>query len=261
MTHSLTSLRRTVIAAALLGGLAALASESNPAHAEAATSIAVAANFTEPAKMLATAFEKKTGHLLTLSFGSSGQFVSQMTQGAPFEVFLSADAARPKKLVTLGLGVPGTVFTYAVGKLVLWSATPGLVDASGQVLAKGAFTHLAICNPKAAPYGAAAVQTLQSLGLYQNLQSKLITGESIAQAYQFVASGNAELGFVAYSQVIHAKTGSLWMVPQTAYQPIVQDAVLLKAGAGDPAAHAFLAFLKTPEALTIIRSFGYVAGQ
>lgn len=238
---------------ALLLGITAL-----PAAARASTtSIAVAANFTDPAKQLAANFEKKTGDTLVLSFGASGNFVTQITQGAPFEVFLSADAARPKKLVASGLGVPGSVFTYATGKLVLWSAKPGFVDAAGKVLSSGKFTHIAIANPKTAPYGEAGVQTLQALGVYTELTPKIVTGESINQAYQFTASGNAELGFVALSQVIKSKAGSEWLVPQSLYKPIIQDAVLLKPGANDPAAKAFLAYLQTPEALAIIRSYGY----
>ena len=238
---------------------AALCLLSTPARA-GETSIAVAANFTEPAKRLAAAFEQKTGDTLVLSFGASGQILSQITQGAPYEVFLSADQARPQKLEALGLAVPGTCFTYAVGRLVLWSAQPGFVDAQGKVLGTGRFAHLAIANPQTAPYGAAAVETLKALGDYDAVAPKLVTGESIPQAYQFAASGNAELGFVALSQVVHAKTGSSWLVPQSLYKPISQDAVLLKAGEADPAAKAFLAYLQTPEARAVIRGYGYATG-
>ncbi|NNM57809.1 molybdate ABC transporter substrate-binding protein [Acidocella sp.] len=229
-----------------------------PAPARAAsTSIAVAANFTVPAKRLAAAFAQKTGDNVVLSFGSSGQFVTEITQGAPYEVFLSADAVRPEKLAAIGLASKSSLFTYAVGKLVLYSAKPGYVDAAGKVLASGKFAHIAIADPKAAPYGAAGIEALKALGLYDTVMSKIVTGKSIAQTYEFIATGNAELGFVALSQVINAKGGSQWLVPAADYQPIVQDAVLLKAGDNDPVAKAFLAYIKSPEALAVIRSYGY----
>jgi len=219
--------------------------------------VAVAANFTAPAKEIATAFHAKTGYTVALSFGASGQFYAQITQGAPFEVFLSADEARPKKIDADGLAVPGTIFTYAVGKLVLWSANPHLVDANGMVLHDGGFTHVAIGDPKSAPFGTAAIQTMKALKVYDQLAPKIVTGQSITQAYQFIASGNAELGFVSLSQVVHDKKGSEWIVPQTLYSPILQDAVLLKTGAQDPGAKAFLTFLQSPVALKIIKSYGY----
>ncbi len=223
----------------------------------ASVSVAVAANFTAPARELAADFQHATGDTLQLSFGSSGQFAAQITQGAPFEVFLSADAARPEKLAKMGLGAPGSVFTYATGKLVLWSAVPGLVDDQGKVLRAGKFAHIAIANPQAAPYGAAAIETMRKLGVYAALAPKFVTGESINQTYQFVATGNAELGFVALSQVIKAHKGSAWRVPQSLYTPIAQDAVLLKPGENDPAARAFMAYLKSPAALAVIRAYGY----
>lgn len=219
--------------------------------------VAVAANFTEPARKIAAAFHDKTGCTLTLSFGSSGQFYAQITQGAPFEIFLSADASHPKKLEADGLAVPGSLFPYAMGKLVLWSADPGLVDKNGKVLQAGKFAHLSIANPDLAPYGAAGVQVLKALGLYATLAPRLVIGANITQAYQFVASGNAALGFVALSQVIHAGKGSEWIVPARLYAPIVQDAVLLKTGENDPGAKAFIAYLKSPDALAIIRGYGY----
>jgi molybdate transport system substrate-binding protein len=222
-----------------------------------AVPVAVAANFTAPAKQIAAAFQLKTGDTVVLSFGSSGQFYSQITQGAPFEVFLSADAEHPRKLESDGLTVPGSLFTYAIGKLVLWSTSPGVIDSQGEVLQQGKFSHLSNANPDLAPYGKAGVETLKALGLYTKLKRKIVTAKDITQAYQFVASGNAELGFVALSQVINEKIGSEWIVPGKYYSPIVQDAVLLKSGANDPAAEAFLSFLKSPEALTIIRSYGY----
>jgi molybdate transport system substrate-binding protein len=239
---------------------AALFLGTAPARA-ATVSVAVAANFTDPAKVLAAAFEKKSGDTVTLSFGASGPFYTQITQGAPFDIFLSADAARPKKLVTGGFGVAGSEFTYATGKLVLWSATPGYVDDQGKVLSSGKFKHLSIANPKTAPYGAAALETLKALGVYNSVAASIVTGESITQAYQFTASGNAELGFVALSQVIKAGKGSQWVVPQNLYKPIAQDAVLLKPGANDQAAKDFLAYLKSPEALAIISSYGYATAQ
>jgi len=223
----------------------------------ASVPVAVAANFTAPAKELAASFQLATGNTLVLSFGASGAFFTQIGQGAPFEIFLSADSARPKKLVEAGLGVQGSQFTYAIGKLALWSATPGLVDSQGKVLTQGKFAHIAIANPKSAPYGAAAIETMTALNVYEQLKNRIVVGESINQAYQFAASGNAELGFVALSQVFKDKKGSKWLVPQTHYKPITQDAVLLKPGANDPAAQAFLAYLKTPAALKIIRSYGY----
>jgi molybdate transport system substrate-binding protein len=220
------------------------------------TNVAVAANFTEPAKEIAAAFKARTGHEAVLSFGSSGQFFTQITQDAPFQVFLSADDERPKKLVDQGLGVVDSRFTYAIGKLVLWSKDPGLVKGE-ETLRSGSFAKVAICDPAAAPYGAAAVEAMRSLKLYDTLQPKLVTGANIAQAFQFVDTGNAELGFVALSQVAGDKAGSRWTVPQNLYKPIRQDAVLLKKGADNEAATAFLSYLKGPEARAIIEKYGY----
>jgi len=221
--------------------------------------VAVAANFTEPAKEIAAAFEKKTGNHVVMSFGASGPFFSQIEQGAPFEVFLSADAERPAKLEADGFGLKGTRFVYAYGQLVLWSPTPGLVDPQGAVLAKGDFDHLSIADPAAAPYGLAAVETLKKLNLYDKLQPKIVKGASIAQAFTFVQSRAADLGFVALSQVVKQAGGSQWIVPKADYTAIDQQAILLKPGAADPAARAYLDFLKSPQALAIIRSYGYEA--
>jgi molybdate transport system substrate-binding protein len=221
------------------------------------TNVAVAANFTEAAKEIAAAFKQKTGHEAVLSFGASGQFYTQITQGAPFEVLLSADDSRPKKLVADGLAVPDSRFTYAIGKLVLWSKTPDLVKGEATLRA-AAFAKLSICNPAAAPYGAAAVEAMKSLKVYETLQPKLVEGATITQAYQFVETGNAELGFVALSQLTGPETGSRWMVPQELYSPIRQDAVLLKSRARNAAASGFIEFLKGPEARAIIRKYGYV---
>jgi molybdate transport system substrate-binding protein len=218
---------------------------------------AVAANFTEPAKEIGALFTEKTGHTVTYTFGPSGQFYTQISQGAPFEVFLSADATCPKKAVEEGFAVAGTDFTYAIGKLVLWSADPALVDDKGEVL-KTDLEHVSIADPKSAPYGAAGVEVMKALGVYDKLEPKLVTGKSITQAYEFAATGNAPVAFVAYSQVIGDTKGSSWMVPADLYKPILQDAVLLKTGAEDEAAKAYLEFLKSPEALEIIKKYGYV---
>jgi molybdate transport system substrate-binding protein len=221
------------------------------------TQVAVAANFTEPAKEIAAAFNTATGHTAILSFGSSGQFYAQMARGAPFEVFLSADAERPTKAEKDGLGVPGTRFTYAVGRLVLYSKTPGLADGAGAVLKSDRFAKLAIADPVAAPYGVAAVETMTKLGVYDAVKPKIVMGTSITQAYQFVDTGAAELGFVAYSQVINVAGGSRWLVPAKSHTPIDQQAILLKTGQDNPAAKAFLAFLKTRPAVAIIKKYGY----
>jgi molybdate transport system substrate-binding protein len=221
------------------------------------TQVAVAANFTEPAREIAAAFTAKTGHRAILSFGSSGQFYTQVSHGAPFEVFLSADPDRPKRIEQEGLGIPGTRFTYAVGRLVLWSKTPGLVDDKGAVLGKGGFQKVAIADPAAAPYGVAAVQTMTRLGVYRQVEPKIVKGSSITQAYQFVQTGAAELGFVALSQVVNDPSGSRWQVPASYHAPIDQQAILLWTGDKNPAARAFIAFLKGPEARAVIRKYGY----
>lgn len=221
------------------------------------TLVAVAANYTAPVKEIAAAFEKKTGDKVNFAFGSTGQLYTQITQGAPFEAFFAADDERPVQAEAEGFGVPGSSFTYAVGTLVLWSAKPGLVDAKGEVLKSGGFAKLAIANPKGAPYGAAAVETLKKLGLYETLEPKIVQGNNISQAHQFVATGNAEIGFVALSQVALDPAGSRWVVPQALYTPIHQDAVLLKKGAANPVASAFLAFQKSPEALAVLKKYGY----
>ena len=223
----------------------------------AETQVAVAANFTAPAQEIATAFAAATGHKAVLSFGPSGGFYTQITHGAPFEVFLSADSERPTKIESDGLAVPGSRFIYAVGRLILYSTTPGLVDAKGAVLRTGKFEKIAIADPDAAPYGAAAVEVMTKIGVYPALAPKIVKGTSIAQAYQFVATGAADLGFVALSQVITEKGGSRWLVPKRLHAPIDQQAVLLKTGAANPAAAAFVKFLKSPQALAVIRRYGY----
>jgi molybdate transport system substrate-binding protein len=244
------------LAAAL--GLSAICAVSPPAFA-ASTHVAVAANFTGAAKEIAAAFKTKTGHEAILSFGSSGQLYAQITQGAPFDIMLSADEARPKKAIAAKLAAPGSTFTYAVGKLVLWSKDAKTVKGEG-TLKNNAFTKLAIANPVGAPYGAAAVETLKALKLYDTLKPKIVEGNSIAQTFQFVDTGNAELGFVALSELAGKTGGSRWVVPQSLYTPIRQDAVLLKKAGSNAAAAAFIAFLKGPEAHAIIEKYGYGLG-
>jgi molybdate transport system substrate-binding protein len=222
--------------------------------------IAVAANFTAPMKQIAAAYEQKTGNKVTASFGSTGKLYAQIQNGAPFEALLAADDKTPKKLEKEGLAVPKSRFTYAIGKLVLWSATPDLVDDKGKVLEHGDFNKLAIADPKLAPYGVAAIETLSALHLEKALEPKLVVGENIAQAFQFVDSGNADLGLVALSQVMRdgkVTTGSAWIVPAGLHAPIRQDAVVLQKGKGSPAVAALMKYLKGEEARAIIQSFGY----
>jgi molybdate transport system substrate-binding protein len=243
-----------------LGFVVAGTSAATPPAIAADINVAVAANFTEPAKEIAALFEKKTGDKVVFSFGASGQFYTQITQGAPFQVFLSADQERPEKAVSEGFAVPGTQFTYAVGKLVLWSRDANLVKGES-TLKDGTFTKIAIANPTAAPYGTAAIETMKALKVYDALQPKIVQGNSIAQTFQFIDTGNAELGFVALSQVIERKEGSRWLVSNNLYSPIKQDAVLLKKGADVEAAKAFLQFLKGPEAAEIKTKFGYATAE
>jgi molybdate transport system substrate-binding protein len=225
------------------------------AHA-ANTNVAVAANFTEPSREIAQLFKNKSGNEAILSFGSTGQFYTQITQAAPFQVFLSADQSTPKKLVNDGLAVADSLFTYAVGKLILFSRNAGLMLGE-QTLRDAKFNKIAIANPGTAPYGAAAVETMKVLGVYDALASKIVQGDNIAQTFQFVDTGNAELGFVALSQVIAIQGGSRWVVPPNLYGAIRQDAVLLRSGADNKAARAFISFLKGPEALAVIERYGY----
>jgi len=243
---------------AQLLGLIAVVCALTVAPASAATvQVAVASNFMEPAKEIAAAFTAKTGHQATLSFGPSGQFYTQITHGAPFEVFLSADKERPQQAEKDRFSVNGTRFTYAVGRLALHSARSGFIDANGKVLARADFAHLAIADPAIAPYGLAAIESLGKLGLYDRLKPKIVQGSSIAQTFQFVQTGAAEVGFVALSQVINRTDGSRWVVPARLHSPIDQQAVLLKTGANNPAAKAFMTFLKSHTARAIIRRYGY----
>jgi len=243
----------------VLAGLLALLGLA-PTVQAGEVSVAVAANFTAPMQKIAAAFEHDTGHKAVLAFGSTGRFYAQIRNGAPFHVLLAADDATPLQLEREGQGVAGTRFTYAVGRLVLWSRQPGRVDAQGQVLKAGGFDRLALADPKLAPYGAAAIETLTRLGLLEQLKPKFVQGENIAQTYQFVATQNVPLGFVALSQVYadgHLSQGSAWVVPAGLHRPIRQDALLLARGQGQPAALALLAYLRSEKARTIIRSYGY----
>ena len=222
--------------------------------------VAVAANFTAPIQAIAADFEKDTGHKLVASFGATGQFYTQIKNGAPFEVFLSADDSTPKKLEAEGDSVKGSRFTYAVGTLALWSAKEGYVDAKGDVLKKNEYQHLSIANPKAAPYGLAATQVLAREGLTDKVKDKIVEGQNITQAYQFVSTGNAELGFVALSQIFKdgkITSGSAWIVPASLHDPIKQDAVILNKGKDNPAARALVDYLKGPKAAAVIKSYGY----
>ncbi len=222
--------------------------------------VAVASNFTAPIQAIAADFEKDTGHKLVAAYGATGQFYTQIKNGAPFEVFLAADDTTPAKLESEGDAVKGSRFTYAVGTLALWSAKDGYVDSQGQVLKHNDFQHLSIANPKAAPYGLAATQVLDKLGLTAQVKSKLVEGQNITQAYQFVSTGNAELGFVALSQVYKdgkVTGGSAWIVPAELHDPIKQDAVILNKGRDNPAAVALVDYLKGPKAAAIIQTYGY----
>ncbi len=224
--------------------------------------VAVAANFSAPMEEIGKAFNKASGHQLKISTGASGKFYAQIKHGAPFQVFLSADEEKPAQLEKDGLAVQGTRFTYAIGKLVLWSADPAVVDAKGKVLELNQFNKIAIANPKTAPYGEAAMETLNALKLKRQIEPKIVMGENISQTYQFVATGNAAIGFVALSQITkdHMITGgSAWVVPEKFYSPINQDAVLLVNGKDSAAARQLLAFLKGDDALRIIKSYGYGA--
>lgn len=229
------------------------------AHADE-VQVAVAANFTAPIQAIAADFEKDTGHKLVAAYGATGQFYTQIKNGAPFEVFLSADDTTPQKLESEGATVKGSRFTYAVGTLALWSPKEGYVDAKGDVLKKNQFKHLSIANPKTAPYGLAATQLLVREGLSDQVKDKLVEGQNITQAYQFVSTGNAELGFVALSQIYKdgkVTGGSAWIVPASLHDPIKQDAVILNKGKDSAAAKALVDYLKGPKAAAVIKSYGY----
>ena len=243
--------RLSLLALALLAATGARADD---------IAVAVAANFTGPMQVIAPIFERDTGHKLNLAFGATGKFYAQISNGAPFEILVAADDETPARLVKEGLGVAGSAYTYAIGKLVLWSADPKLIDGKGEILKKGGFKHLALANPKTAPYGAAALQTMAKLGVGDTLKPLFVQGENIAQTQQFVVTGAAELGFVAYSQVIkngQIGSGSGWLVPGNFHDPIRQDVVLLAKGKDKPAAVALMNYLKGDKAKAVIKSFGY----
>ena len=243
--------RTLLIMGALLASQASLADE---------VQVAVAANFVAPMQKIAAEFAKDTGHKAQLAFGATGKFYAQIRNGAPFEILLAADDTTPEKLEKEGAGVAGSRFTYAIGKLLLWSAKAGYVDDKGEVLGKGDFRFVSIANPKLAPYGQAAIETLTALKLLEAIQTKFVQGENIAQTHQFVATGNAELGFVALSQVMKEgkiAEGSTWIIPSNLYRPIRQDAVLLENGRNKPAAAALLQYLAGAKSKTIIKSYGY----
>ena len=234
------------------------------AKAEEVT-VAVAANFTAPMQKIAQTFEQDTGHKALLAFGATGKFYAQIKNGAPFAVLLSADDETPARLEKEGVAIAGTRFTYAIGRLALWSKNPLLVDDKGQVLLsnttdKNSFKKLAIADPKLAPYGAAAMEVLDRMGALAKVRSKLVQGDSIGQAFQFVMTENAELGFVALSQISidgRITQGSAWVVPQNLYTPLKQDAVLLPVGKNNAAALALMKYMRTDRAQVIIRAYGY----
>ncbi len=244
-------LRSVIAVLAVLGAAAAEAAEVH---------VAVTASFTAAAEAIAAEFQRVTGDTVILSFGATGGLYAQITQGAPFEVFLAADDERPSRAVTEGHGVDGTVITYAVGRLALYSAVTALTNGRA-TLEAGDFRHLAIADPETAPYGAAAMETLARYGLTERLTPHLVIGQNIAQTLQFVESGSAELGFVALSQVIHRPAQAVWLVPETDHAPIRHDAVLLAEGADNLAARRFLAFLQGAAAADIMRDLGYAPGD
>jgi len=228
--------------------------------AAAEVQVAVAANFSAPMQRIATEFEKDTGHKAVLSFGATGKLYAQVSNGAPFDMLFAADVATPARLEADKRAVEGSRFTYALGRLVLWSSVADMVDAQGDVLMRGRYTHLAVANPKTAPYGAAAVDVLGRLKLLDAVRPKLVQGESIAQAHQFVSTGNAQLGFIALSQVYEngkISSGSGWIVPLTLHAPIRQQAVILAKGRSNPAATALAAYMKLDKTKSTIKSFGY----
>ena len=225
-----------------------------------ALTVAVAANFAAPMQSIAEAFAQQSGHKLQLAFGSTGKLYAQIKNGAPFQMLLAADSQTPARLEKEGLALAASRFTYATGRLVLWSSKPGYVDAQGAVLRAGAFKYLALADPKLSPYGAAALQTLQAMGLEDKLQSRWVVSQNIAQTYQFVATGNADLGFVALSQVMQngrMAVGSVWWVPPHLHAPLRHDAVILLPGKDHAAAKALAAYLQGDTARAIMRSYGY----
>jgi molybdate transport system substrate-binding protein len=240
---------RFVVALAAVLACAAAPARAGEVH------VAVAANFVKPLRAIAEAFQQETGDRVVVSEGSTGKLYAQIANAAPFEVFLSADAERPRRLLAEGHAVAGTDFAYALGRLALWSRDAARVQ--GPEALRGEFRHLAIANPELAPYGLAARETLAKLGLWDALEPRLVRGEDVGQTVQFVATGNAELGFVALSQIAGNADGSRWLVPPNLHAPIEQRAVLLLPGRDAPAARAFLEFLKGDAARALIEAAGY----
>lgn len=222
-------------------------------------SVAVAANFTAPMQRIAAEFEKASGNKVLASYGSTGQLYAQIRNGAPFEILLAADEEVPARLILEGSAVAGSQFNYALGKLVLWSADKNFIDSSGNALSQGSFDRIAVVNPKTAPYGAAAIETMKAVGVKDGLQPKIVMAETVVQAYQFVKSGNVKLGFIALSQILKdgQVEGSAWIVPNSLYKPIRQDAVILENGKDKPAALSFVQFLKSDATKALIKSYGY----
>jgi molybdate transport system substrate-binding protein len=237
-----------------------LAAYATTLRAEEAV-LAVAANFSAPMQQIATLFQKDTGHTIKLSFGATGAIYAQIKNGAPFDVFLSADQSTAQKLGLEGMAVPNSRFTYATGQLTLWSKQKDLVDGNGQILKSNSIQRIAVANPKLAPYGAAALETITRLGLLNELQPKLVQGDNISQTYQFIFTQNAPIGFVALSQIYAndaITSGSAWIVPSHLYKPIAQDAILLRKGSDNAAAKALMLYLKGDKARQIIKSYGYL---
>ncbi len=225
--------------------------------------VAVASNFTAPMTQLAELFEQETGHQVHLSSGSSGKLFAQIKHGAPFQLFFSADQTKPETLEALGLTIPGSRFTYAIGTLALWTPQAGL-EVTSETLKTTPFNHLALANPKIAPYGSAAIVVLDQLNLIGKTQRRWVMGENINQTYQFVSTGNAEFGFVSLSQILfngRVLAGSVWVVPQHMYPEIRQDAVLLKPAAETPAAQDFVAFIRSAEGAGVIQQYGYITPE
>ncbi len=233
---------------------------NTPSSYAAELSVAVASNFLAPLGVIAEEFEAQTRHQVLISSGSTGKLYAQITHGAPFHILLAADTQRPHRLVDEGFAVEGTPFVYAVGRLALWSPIPGQKINGLNALLKTDIRHVAIANPKTAPYGQAAYEVLHSEDLWDVLRPRIVQGENIGQAFQFVASGNAEFGFVALSQILNPKnnrSGSRWEVPSHLHTPIEQGAVLLRKGESHEPAIAFLHFLRGTFARQIILGFGY----
>jgi molybdate transport system substrate-binding protein len=218
--------------------------------------VAVSSNFATTLEKISEAFTKETGHKLVISSGATGKIYAQIREGAPFEVLLSADQTTPMKLITDNLAVEETQFTFAVGRLVLWSLKDKFVDDEGAVIKTSSVNHIAIANPKLAPYGVAAKEYLEKVGIWKIVEAKIVYGENISQTYQFVSTGNAEVGFIAMSQIMDTK-GSYWVVPESQYSPLKHDVILLNKGKTNPIAKKFLEFLKDRKVKAIISKFGY----